>query len=99
MLLFGAPRLAQDWKAHISAGEGAVVLLLGADRKQAAILRRYCHGLLQTPRMAAEVTRLTDEVVEFRSGGSLEIATNDARLIRGRSAIAVVWIGKLPMAD
>jgi len=82
--------LCQNWNAHISPGEGAVVLLLGADRKQAAILRKYCHGLLQNPGMAAEVTRLTDEVVEFRSGGSLEIITNDARLARGRSAIGVL---------
>src|SRR5262249_59774856 len=28
-------------------------------------------------------------VIEFRNGSSLEIATNDARLVRGRSAIAV----------
>jgi hypothetical protein len=82
--------LCQNWNTHISAGEGAVVLLLGADRKQAAILRRYCHGLLQKPGMAAEVSRITDEVVEFKSGGSLEIITNDVRLVRGRSAIGVL---------
>jgi hypothetical protein len=29
-------------------------------------------------------------VIEFRNGSSLEIATNDARLVRGRSAIAVL---------
>jgi hypothetical protein len=33
--------LSADWRKHISAGEQAVVILLGADRKQAAILRRY----------------------------------------------------------
>src|SRR5262249_23757491 len=37
--------LATDWRKHISAGEQAVVILLGADKKQAAILRRYCEGL------------------------------------------------------
>jgi hypothetical protein len=82
--------LCQDWKRHISAGEGAVVLLIGADKKQAAILRKYCHGLLETPRLAAEVTRQTDTLVEFRNGGSLEIVANDASLVRGRSAIAVL---------
>jgi hypothetical protein len=82
--------LCANWRTHISAGEQAVVLLLGADKKQAAILRRYCHGLLQAPLLAAEVTRRTDEVIEFRNGGSLEIITNDARLVRGRSAIAVL---------
>jgi hypothetical protein len=75
---------------YISAGEQAVVILLGADKKQAAILRRYCQGLLQAPLLAAEVTRSTDDVTEFRNGASLEISTNDARLVRGRSAIAVL---------
>jgi hypothetical protein len=82
--------LCANWREYISAGEQAVVILLGADKKQAAILRRYCQGLLQVPLPAAEVVRSTDEVTEFRNGSSLEIATNDARLVRGRSAIAVL---------
>jgi hypothetical protein len=82
--------LCADWRKHISAGEQAVVILLGIDKKQAAILRRYCEGLLQAPLLAQEITRSTGEVTEFRNGSSLEIATNDARLVRGRSAIAVL---------
>jgi len=82
--------LCADWRRYISAGEQAVVLLLGADKKQAAILRRYCEGLLQAPLLAQEITRSTGDVTEFRNGSSLEIATNDARLVRGRSAIAVL---------
>jgi hypothetical protein len=82
--------LACDWSKYQSAGEGAVVILLGADRKQAAILRKYCRGLLQVPLLKAEVVRDTDDLVEFKNGASLEIATNDARLVRGRSAIAIL---------
>jgi hypothetical protein len=82
--------LCCDWRKYQSAGEGAVVLLLGADKKQASILRRYCHGLLQAPLLAREVVRSTGEVTEFRNGASLEIATNDPRLVRGRSAVAVL---------
>jgi hypothetical protein len=41
--------LCADWQKHLSAGEQAVVLLLGADRKQARILRNYCEGLLDAP--------------------------------------------------
>ena len=81
--------LCADWRRHISAGEQAVVILLGADKKQASILRRYCDGLLRAPLLAAEIVRTTGEVIEFRNASSLEIATNDARLVRGRSAIAV----------
>jgi hypothetical protein len=53
--------LCTDWRRYISAGEQAVVILLGADKKQAAILRRYCQGLLATPLLAREVVRTTGE--------------------------------------
>jgi hypothetical protein len=82
--------LCTDWQKHQSPGEGAVCLLLGADKKQAGILRKYCEGLLQTPLLSPEVVRSTGEVTEFKNGASLEISTNDARLVRGRSAIAVL---------
>jgi hypothetical protein len=82
--------LCADWRKHQSAGEGAVCILLGADKRQASILRKYSEGLLRAPLLAAEVVRSTGEMTEFRNGSSLEIATNDARLVRGRSAIAVL---------
>jgi hypothetical protein len=82
--------LSADWGSMMSAGEAAVVLLLGADKRQATILRKYCQGLLRAPLLALEVVRSTDDVVEFRNGAVLEVATNDARLVRGRSAIAVL---------
>ena len=73
-----------------SAGEGAVCLLLGVDRRGAGILSKYCEGLLHTPLLAREVTRLTCTPSNFATASSLEISTNDARLVRGRSAIAVL---------
>ena len=82
--------LAADWQQILSAGEEGVVLLLGADKKQARILRQYCAGLLRAPMLAEMVTRTTAERIEFSNGAALEIATNDADLIRGRSAIAVL---------
>ncbi len=82
--------LAADWRSLLSAGEDAVVILLGSDFKQARILRRYCQGLIETPMLAALVTRATETRIEFRNGAVLEIATNDASLVRGRSAIAVL---------
>lgn len=82
--------LARDWRKYLSAGEQAVVTLLGADKQQASILRRYCEGPLRAPLLAAEVVRTAGDTIEFRNGSALEIATNDARLVRGRSAIAVL---------
>ncbi len=80
-----------DWRQYMSAGEQAVVLLLGADKKQAAILKRYCTGLLDAPLLKREVTRITEQgIVEFRNGACLEVATNSASLVRGRSAVAII---------
>jgi hypothetical protein len=82
--------LAANWQKVLSAGEQGVVLLLGGDKKQARILRQYCAGLLQAPLLAKLVSRLTDERIEFANGGVLEIAANDADLVRGRSAVAIL---------
>jgi hypothetical protein len=82
--------ISYDWKRLISPGEQAVVILLGRDKKQAAILRRYCQGLLQAEHLKPEVVRSTGDVIEFKNGSSLEISTNDASLVRGRSAIAIL---------
>jgi hypothetical protein len=82
--------LCCNWRKFTSPGEGAVVLLLGADNRQGGILSKYCRGLLDLPMLRAEVVRDVQGTVEFKNGASLEIATNDARLVRGRSAIAVL---------
>ena len=82
--------LAADWSRIMSAGEQAVVVLIGGDKKQAKILRRYCAGLLRNPLLAAEVVRDTGEAIEFRNESALEVTTNDAGLVRGRSAVAVI---------
>jgi hypothetical protein len=79
--------LCTDWRKYLSPGEQAVVILLGRDKKQAAILRKYCHGLLEVEALRREVRRLTRDVIEFRNGAVLEISSNDASLVRGRSAM------------
>jgi hypothetical protein len=40
--------------------------------------------------LAALVTRATEQRIEFRNGAVLEVATNDASLVRGRSAIGII---------
>ena len=82
--------LANDWRRLLSAGEVGSVVLIGADRRQASILRRYCLGLAETPLIHAELLRDTRDDIEFRNGTELSITTNDARLVRGRSALAVL---------
>jgi hypothetical protein len=82
--------LSQDWSKSLSAGEQGVVILIGSDRKQAKILRRYCAALVAMPMIKAEVHRNTDDVLEFRNEAALEVVTNDADLVRGRSVLALL---------
>ena len=82
--------LANDWRQVLSAGEIGSVILIGADRRQATIMRQYCLGLAETPLIRAELVRDTLDDIEFRNGAKLPIVTNDARLVRGRSALAVL---------
>ncbi len=61
--------LCADWRKYQSAGEGAVVILLGADKKQARILRDYCEGLLRAPLLAQRsqaFARRADRVSQWR---------------------------------
>jgi hypothetical protein len=82
--------LCGDWSKHLSAGEQGTVILIGSDRKQARILRRYCKALIAVPMIKAEVHRYTDEVLEFKNSAALEVCTNDAGTIRGRSVLALL---------
>jgi hypothetical protein len=82
--------LAADWRKLMAPGEAAVVSLIACDRKQARVLEGYCAGLLQAPLLRSQVRRRTMDRTELRSGGVLEVTTNDARLIRGRSAVAIL---------
>jgi hypothetical protein len=82
--------IAVDWSKFLSAGEQGSVLMVGADKKQAKILRRYCRALVATPMIAAEVARGTDEILEFKNGAALEVVACDADLVRGRSVLALL---------
>src|SRR6185437_15531589 len=82
--------LACDWSKVLSAGELGVAVLIGVDKKQAKILRRYCRGLLGTGMLASTLVKDTDDILEFRNGAALEVVTNDAGLIRGRSLLALL---------
>jgi hypothetical protein len=74
--------LCADWRQHTSAGEGAVCLLLGADRKQAGILAKYCAGLASVPLLAKEEIR--DEV--FRYLNIVSLQPNDATRVKATEA-------------
>jgi hypothetical protein len=82
--------LAHDWRREMSAGETATALVIAGDRSQGRILRKYAEGLTLAPLIKREVVRRTQDAIEFRSGGMVEVVANDPALVRGRSACCVL---------
>jgi len=77
------------WKCD--PGQVPVVLLLAADREQAAVAFRFVLGTLQAaPLLRNEIVRETAARVVLRSRVELQVATSDFRAVRGRSLVAVV---------
>jgi hypothetical protein len=82
--------LAADWRAECAPGEIAVAALVAVDREQARVLMSYVEGLLRdSPVLSEEVTRYTQSVIEFRSGGCVQIMANNPHSIRGRTIIGL----------
>ena len=85
--------LGADWRKYISAPAKVRSAFCSVPiSKQAQILRRYCEGLLQAPLLRQEIVRQTGEVTEFRNGASLEISTNDARLVAWPQRHRGAWL-------
>lgn len=76
---------------RLAVGEQAVVLVLAADRRQAAVVFRYARGLVQAvPMLKAQLVGETAESLTFAGGTVLEVGTASFRAVRGRTLAAVV---------
>jgi hypothetical protein len=81
----------RDWRAKLSPGERAVILLVAGDREQAKILHRYIAGILATPLLASLVENVTADSIDLKGGVTVEVVTRSYRAIRGRSvAVAIL---------
>jgi hypothetical protein len=84
--------LATGRKWKCDPGQIPTVLLLAADREQAAVAFRFVTGLIDaSPVLKKELACAPsrDRVV-LRSGVEIQVATSDYRRVRGRSLVAAV---------
>ena len=82
--------MSTDWREVMAPGEQAVALLLPSTNRGGDV-RNYALGLIKaSPMLRGEVVRETADEIELRNGAAIVIGTNDLRLIRGRSVIALV---------
>lgn len=72
-------------------GERGVVQLLAVDRNQSAVVMGYLQAMFMQPMLRKLVMSADKETIELRNGLAIEITTNDARRVRGRTVIAAVF--------
>jgi hypothetical protein len=81
-----------DYSPYLQTGEQATIIALASDRTQAGIIHRRVAGYFQTlPALKPLVARQNDEVLELRTGTSIVVATNDFRLVRGRTIAVALF--------
>ena len=79
-----------DWTPFLTGGERGCIIIVAADRRQAAVIFRYLRGMLEIPLLADLVERETEDALELRNGVSIKIQTASWKTIRGRTVVAVL---------
>jgi hypothetical protein len=79
-----------DWRPFLTGGERAVIVIVAADRRQAAVIFRYLKGMLEIPLLAGLIDRETLDTIELRNLVSIEIQTASWKTIRGRTVVAAL---------
>lgn len=79
-----------DWKLFLTAGERGTIVIIAADRRQAATIFRYLRELLGIPLLKGIVGRETNELLELTNSVNIEIQTASFRTVRGRTVVAAL---------
>jgi hypothetical protein len=79
-----------DWSQYLVDGERGVVMVLAADRRQAAVALRYIKAFLSIPLLAGLIERETLDTIELGNGVTIEVATASYKTVRGRTILAAI---------
>jgi len=81
----------RDYTGVLVPGELGVVLCLASDRRQARVTYNYIQGLFNSvPALKELVTVERRESMDLATGLTIEVATADYRLVRGRTVVAAI---------
>ena len=81
----------RDHRKHLKPGERATIMVIAADKDQAAIILNYIKGFLETiPLLAERVERQTSSTIDLMGGISIEVRAANFRSVRGRTVIACI---------
>jgi hypothetical protein len=79
-----------DWSPYLTGGEKASVVVIAADRKQAAVIFRYLREMLGIPLLAGLIERETLDTIELSNDVVIEILAASWRNPRGRTIAAAL---------
>ncbi len=83
--------LAPAWRRHVRPGEQLTVLVVATTRQQARIVLRYVASMItDAPELKPLIQTVSDEVIELKTGVSIEIASASFRSIRGKTVAAAL---------
>jgi hypothetical protein len=80
-----------DWSHVLRKGERGVLLVIGADTRQAQIQRGYIEGVFDaSPMLSALVINRTQDTIELLNGVVIEVRAANFRRNRGMTAIGII---------
>jgi hypothetical protein len=79
-----------DWRPFLTGGEVGTIIIVAADKKQAAVTLGYLREMLTIPLLAGMVVRETAEVLELNTGITIEVVTANFKTIRGRTVCCAI---------
>ncbi len=79
-----------DWRSFLTGGEAGHIIVVAADRRQAAVIFAYLREMLSIPLLGGIVKRETNELLELHNGITIEITTANFKTIRGRTVVAAL---------
>ena len=81
----------KDWRPFLGPGEVGTIMIIARDRRQARVIKRYVHGLLQAvPMLRQQIEREDAEGIMLRNKVAIEIHTASFRAVRGYTIIAAL---------
>ena len=79
-----------DWRPYLTGGERGVIMVIAADRRQAATIFKYLREMLDIPLLRGVIVRETNELLELNNSITIEIQTASFRTVRGRTVVAAL---------
>jgi hypothetical protein len=80
-----------DHRRYLKPGETGVVQVVATDRKQAAIILKYCEALFDhSPVLNRAIVRRTSDTLELDNGIAIQVASCSIRSVRGYTCVAVI---------